>query len=141
MSARRRGTSQVEGHAYVGWELAKPLSDEDRERVEALRARTRLDARDDIDERVRSITGPIVPVCECGWTGWEEPWQPPAARSRRGGQQHIAHRHMARMDALELEHAADVAAALRHAAQGWEGDDEVAHWLEARAEHVEQVGR
>lgn len=57
------------------------------------------------------------------------------------GQQHIAHRHMARMDALELEHAADVAAALRHAARDWKGDDEVAHWLEARAEHVEQVGR
>jgi hypothetical protein len=134
-----------EVHEFVGWEPSKSLSDEDREAVEIIQEHRRgLDwsVQQALDERMANIEGELVPVCACGWKGYEEAWEPPGSRSPNGGQQFNSHRLNAEMTAATQRLAASTAAAaLRHAAEAWSGDEKITRWLEARAAHIESVGR
>ncbi|WP_309082197.1 hypothetical protein [Zhihengliuella sp.] len=88
------------------------------------------------------MEGDIASTCECGWKGVPEDWPPTESRSRTGGQQYVSHEFTVRSTAATERLAAEVAAvALRHAVDGWDGDETVAEWLEARTEHIEGVGR
>ncbi|GAB3616544.1 hypothetical protein GCM10027416_11010 [Okibacterium endophyticum] len=142
----RRGRDDLEGHAFEGWVLAEELSDEARAKAgrahEGLRGLTDLTVRHGLEEILAELEGDLIPTCTCGWRGYSEPWAAPSLRSRRGGQQFISHEFTVRSTAATERLAAEVAAAaLRHAVDDWDGDESVAEWLEARAEHIEAVGR
>jgi len=144
-SSRRRSGYIVEGHEFAGWIPAEQPSDEAKEKIELLSEalRTRFDpaTRKTVEETLGKLEGELVPMCACGWRGYAEPWVDPLARSRGGGQQHIQHKHFAQVDRIQQQFAADTAAAaLRHAAESWTGNDEVRRWLEERAEHIKAVG-
>lgn len=140
----RRDREPLEGHGFQGWEPAAPLSEEDRGLVATLtRSRSGFsrETLQVVDERLSSVEGDLVPVCECGWTGEPEAWQSPSMRSARGGQQYIAHEYAIRTSMATERLAAEVAAAaLRHAAGDWTGDEQVTRWLKTRAEHIERIG-
>ncbi|WP_249521929.1 hypothetical protein [Microbacterium sp. ER1] len=137
------GRTQLPEHRFAGWALTRELSAEERELVAAIETRRsplEVAASRELDERRAAVEGDLVPVCTCGWRGAPEPWQPTRFRSSRGGQQHIEHKHHARLNAINGAFAADIAAAaLRHAADA-ATDPAVVAWLEGRAAHVEQVG-
>lgn len=147
MSSSQRTSSAraVEGHEFAGWEPAEPLSDDDRLKLERI-----SEARDNIHDPVvrqgfvkiiEELEGDLVPTCACGWRGYPEPWTAPGSRSRRGGEQHIAHECATTIDqATQRLAASKAAAALRHAAEAWTDGEDAVRWLEARAEHIESVG-
>ena len=133
-----------EGHEHAGWEPATPLTDEDKRKVERIElGRTKVDFKlqQRFDDLQKEVEGDLVPVCACGWRGLPEDWKPPHSRSRSGGQQQNSHELNVRMDLSAQRFAAGrAAAALVHAAEAWTGDEAVAQWLRARAEHILNVG-
>lgn len=141
----RRGPVVVEGHEFTGWESAQALSDEAQEKVERIEAGYKILSdprqRQILDDELRKVEGDLVPTCECGWKGLPDDWAPPGSRSRRGGQQHISHKHTEEMKRHQGKLGAQIAAAaLDHAADAWTGDAKVEQWLHARADHVLEVG-
>jgi|GEM_PF-6471309 len=142
---RRKPSEHVlEGHEFAGWEPLKPLSDEDRALIDVITEQYHglsWPTQKIQDERLASLEGELVPVCSCGWRGYEEPWEPPGSRSTRGGCQFNSHELNVQMTAATQRQAAKTAAtALRHAAEAWPGDQEGSQWLKERAEHIETVG-
>ena len=133
-----------EGHEHAGWEPATPLTDEDKRKVERIEfGRTKVDfkLKERFDDLQKELEGGLVPVCACGWRGLPEDWKPPHSRSRSGGQQQNSHELNVRMDLSAQRFAAGrAAAALVQAAEAWTGDEAVAQWLRARAEHILTVG-
>lgn len=78
-----------------------------------------------------------VPVCECGYRGEPQHRSPSGVKQRFGGPSLIAHR--AAMS--QLQSNAEIAAiTLRQAAEVWSDAPVIQEWLEARAEHIEEVG-
>jgi hypothetical protein len=140
----RPRSATFEGHEHAGWEPATPLTDEDKRKVERIElGRTIVDfkLKKRFDDLQKELEGDLVPVCPCGWRGLPEDWKPPHSRSRSGGQQQISHELNVRMDlSAQLFAAGRAAAALLHAAEAWTGDEAVAQWLRARAEHILNVG-
>ncbi|WP_336649123.1 hypothetical protein [Microbacterium sp. MMO-10] len=138
------GNSEILAHSFGGWVPTRELTAKERDILVALesqRPHFDLAATEELNERRAAIEGDLVPVCACGWRGAPEPWQPKSSRSSRGGQQHIEHKHHARLNAINGAFAAEIAAAaLRHAADA-ATDPSVAAWLEDRASRVEQVGQ
>lgn len=146
-SSRRTSSAQAaEDHEFAGWEPARPLSDDDRIKLERTNS-----VRDDVFNLVvaqgftkilEELEGDLVPTCACGWRGYPEPWIVPGSRSRRGGQQRISHESSVKIEQATTQWfaATTAAAALRHDAEAWQGDEDVFLWLESRADHIESVG-
>lgn len=131
-----------DGHEFAGWKPAKELSDEEKAAVAQL-VELGGSIRDvsSFDNAISRLEGDLVPTCACGWRGYPEPWKRPARRGDRGGQQFMSHQHQARLAQIQRQYAASIAAAaLSHAAESWDGDEQVADWLTARAEFIKQVG-
>ncbi|WP_433676899.1 hypothetical protein [Microbacterium gorillae] len=134
----RRGSNDIDEHAFAGWDPTNELSEDDREAITTL---VTLRARDHtmiavIDARLKLIEGELVPMCECGWRGRVEGWMPPSSR-RDSSHQFISHKNNAHVIRIQQEHDARVAAsALEHVAAEWTGEVSVAQWLRAQADRV-----
>ncbi|PWD52024.1 hypothetical protein C8046_16625 [Serinibacter arcticus] len=125
------------GHAWLGWTPIGDLDTAARERlVELLTPAIGTPALPDLE----AVLDGRVPLCECGWSGDPVTWQPSDHRRRRSREwdDHISY---LRMSLIAQEHAAAAAsAALELAAKDWDGDPATAEWLQARADHVAEVG-
>lgn len=142
-------SATFEGHEHAGWEPATPLTDEDKRKVERIElerielGRTDVDfkLKQRLDALLKELEGDLVPVCTGGWRGLPGGWKPPHSRTRSGSHQQISHELNVRMDLSTQWFAAGrAAAALIHAAEAWTGEEDVAQWLRAPAEHILNVG-
>jgi hypothetical protein len=140
--SRAREREMNDGHEFAGWEPAVALTDEQRAAVAELwELRSSLSSGRSLDGAIARIEGDLVATCACGWRGVREEWESPELRGDRGGLHFLNHQHNARIAKIQREYAATVAAAaLRHAAEDWTGDEAIIHWLVGRAEHIELVG-
>lgn len=140
----RPRSATFEGHEHARWEPATPLSDEDKRKVARIElGRTDVDfkLKQRLDDLLKELEGDLVPVCTCGWRGLpgagslptlsDPQWQPPANLARTQRPHGPVHPAVCRGRA---------AAALIHAAEAWTGEEDVAQWQRARAEHILNVG-
>lgn len=142
-SRQETSTHIADVHEFAGWESAEPLSDDARQKVERISGAHDFDLEiiRPMDEMLKDLEGDLVPTCSCGWRGLAESWTSPKRRNSDGGYPFSTHKNQMQMVRVTQRSAANgAAAALRHAAGAWTGGDEVARWLEARAEHIESVG-
>lgn len=135
-----------DGHEFAGWVPAKQLTDEEIEVIDVIESQSKgrvlgIQTREALDERRRRIEGDLVPTCECGWAGLPDDWRSVSSRESQTGQQHIAHRLAEEMKRIQGYYAARMAsAALKQAADAWDGDQTVSLWLRNRAEHIVEAG-
>lgn len=140
----RRSQFDVDDHEFAGWEPENTLNEEDRELIRILKEQQGLgwQTQDAVDKRLKTVEGDLVPTCECGWRGRPVDWMSVSERTCYTGAHHISHKRSAQYERAQRKYAAQMAAAaLKHAADAWEGDPEVAPWLRARADDVLELGQ